>query len=785
MKPDFVKRRNSWLVFAKNIFQGPVESPSNVENKVLAQLQAIRKEVFLNSSGNKEAASKWLFHPESGFRLLWDFVMIFCVVYQAFYVPLSMSFDISLSSSLLSLEILSVCIFLLDIRTPQTAINFNTAYYSAGSIITKRTTIALNYMHLWLWLDLLSSVPYTWFTDGLQTKSDQDIAEKSGASGLLLFVRLFRFVRILRLLRLMKLKSLLVKIEDYIASDSIADAFQFTRLFLIICMIAHWIACWFVYITREEQLINPETWLSGLSHPASNAEVYVTALYFTFTMMTTVGYGDVIPTTTGTRLYVTCMMIVSCGVFAYTLGSIGSLVAKQNAEANAYREKVVNLNQYMRKNNLPGELQFRVRRFLEYIWGKKIADSLNEREILSALSEPLKDEVYAQVNGAIVNICPVFLSLDQTFVTQLSKLLNPETFAPGDVVFEQGLLGGKMFYIVHGKIEVYHQATNSSFKILHTKAYFGEISFFTNQPRCASTRCLEFADVLSLERADTDKLLLKFPLTKEHLQLMSKQVVLQKDLSALNVRCYVCKSLGHVATRCRRILLNLDHEEIRSKWLHGRNQHSRFINVELPPVPNHVRAEKRVNFKFSSKNVLGFKRKTREMFPDDPNLLPVIRDFEDRFKRREPVRNASLGSDAVSPRSPKRRNNKPRYSIIYKDSDSSSDENIRIERQPPRRKSFRKSLIQSRTPTAEPEVVSKTRSSTGPETLLANSVPVEKVHPQGLMRPKPMPLEFGLATQPHNRARALGSVWSISSAEGQDLSETPLRVGSLDFEFAP
>lgn len=94
-----------------------MENPTNAENKVLAQLQAIRKEVFLNSSGNKETASKWLFHPESGFRLFWDFLLIFFVVYQAFYVPLSMSFEIKLTSGLLSLEILSICVFLLDIRT--------------------------------------------------------------------------------------------------------------------------------------------------------------------------------------------------------------------------------------------------------------------------------------------------------------------------------------------------------------------------------------------------------------------------------------------------------------------------------------------------------------------------------------------------------------------------------------------------------------------------------------------------------------------------------------------
>ena len=83
--------------------------------------------------------------------------------------------------------------------------------------------------------------------------------------------------------------------------------------------------------------------------------------------MTTVGYGDITAITINEKIYAMFAMIVACGVFAYTVGSIGSLVSKQNAMENAYREQVVAVNRYMRKKELPYDLQFRVRRYLEYV----------------------------------------------------------------------------------------------------------------------------------------------------------------------------------------------------------------------------------------------------------------------------------------------------------------------------------------------------------------------------------------------------------------------------------
>ena len=41
-------------------------------------------------------------------------------------------------------------------------LNFNTGFFLKGEKIMDRATIAKDYFRLWFWIDLFSSIPYTW-----------------------------------------------------------------------------------------------------------------------------------------------------------------------------------------------------------------------------------------------------------------------------------------------------------------------------------------------------------------------------------------------------------------------------------------------------------------------------------------------------------------------------------------------------------------------------------------------------------------------------------------------
>lgn len=54
-------------------------------------------------------------------------------------------------------------------------ITFNTAFYNRGLIVLNRKEIAKSYMKFWFWLDLISSFPYSWLSDGLfEDEPDED-----------------------------------------------------------------------------------------------------------------------------------------------------------------------------------------------------------------------------------------------------------------------------------------------------------------------------------------------------------------------------------------------------------------------------------------------------------------------------------------------------------------------------------------------------------------------------------------------------------------------------------
>ena len=515
-------------------------------------------------------------------------------------------------------------------------------------------------------------------------------------------------MRVLRLVRLAKLKRIFFKIEDYIASTTLANLMQFLRLLFLIFLLAHWTACLWYYVSVNEELKSPETWvgfvLSGTQH--STFEVYATALYFTFATMSTVGFGDVHPYSRNEKIFAILTMVLACGVFAYTVGSISSLLTKSTLQESEHRARVISVNRYMRKQCISVTTQFRVRRYLEYLWDNQKSNALKEKEILALLSGPLRDEVYSHVHGAVILLCPIFEEVETVFLSKLSKLLEGETFAPGDVIFQQGERTSKMYFIQTGNVNIYHKDTRSNFITLPPGNYFGEIAFFLDIPRTASTSCVDFVDLFSLSRRDLKFVAESLPISKDKLDAILSKCS-SGDLSSLCVHCYICSSLGHVAGRCSRALINYDHEVSKSKWLRTREKQTVLVNPNMDMQPNVQRyARPKLRVAYQARNVRGYPRSSETLFESEPELLKVVREFQESAQWEATVASRQPSyrpteSNAEEPAPPRR----PRFSIITNNEEAEAEM-----REFRRGVSFRRSLMRRVPPIIEIEAYERTKT---------------------------------------------------------------------------
>jgi len=91
-------------------------------------------------------------------------------------------------------------------------------------------------------------------------------------------------------------------------------------LFLII----HIISCLWIIISKYDLV---GSWLDSDDIEAmSGEEVYLTAVYFTITTLTTVGYGDMSASTNTEKIFLSIFMIISFAILTLSIGNITSLL---------------------------------------------------------------------------------------------------------------------------------------------------------------------------------------------------------------------------------------------------------------------------------------------------------------------------------------------------------------------------------------------------------------------------------------------------------------------------
>ncbi len=205
------------------------------------------------------------------------------------------------------------------------------------------------------------------------------------------------------------------------------------------------------------------------------------------------------------------MMLLGVSWYAYTVGSMSTIMTSFDKQNKQKREKMIQVNAFIRETSLPSLLGSRVRRYFEYSLSRKQNGlfGYDADEILHELSNTLCTEVICFVESDLIKRIPFFDGKSPTFVANTIQLLRPVVVQKGEYIIQEGSASDEMYFLIHGTAAVYYG--QQEVKRLSEGAYFGEIGCILGGVRKASIVAFTQCELRCLSRQHLNQLLGQHP----------------------------------------------------------------------------------------------------------------------------------------------------------------------------------------------------------------------------------------------------------------------------------
>ena len=124
-----------------------------------------------------------------------------------------------------------------------------------------------------------------------------------------------------------------------------------------------------------------------------------------------------------------------------------------------YKQKVQLINNLMIKTNVTGDLQHRIRSYLEYIWQEeKEMDDKEVNNIVEKLSKTLQEELQYEIRGNVLRKCKAFEKFSVNLLKDCTQIMEDVRFSPEEEIFSENYQDDHAIYVItKGKIDICYQ----------------------------------------------------------------------------------------------------------------------------------------------------------------------------------------------------------------------------------------------------------------------------------------------------------------------------------------
>lgn len=431
------------------------------------------------------------------YKRYFDAVLLIFTLFAALEVPLHLSLKYHTPHWIHLINAIYPLIFSIDI-----VVTFFTTITVDGEEVTSKKTIAIKYLRSWFIVDLIAAMPLDYlYSDGVVSE----------ASNAMRSLRLFspRYIQILLLVRMLRIYHIFPFLERTKKKELFNPGI--VRLFFtifIVLVISHWVACGWIALGKIDEKLDHYT-------------NYIKAIYWVITTITTIGYGDITPSTNLQTIYTMFVQLTGAGMYGYIIGNLASMLANSDLARTQFRAKMEKIQTFMAYRDVPQDLQDSIRTYYDYLWNNR--RGFDETSVLEDLPSSLKLQVALHLNKDIIEKVPMFKGAPDDLIRQIVLNLKPVLFTPGDYIFRKGEMGDQMYFISRGKVEIVSEDGQTVYATLSDGAFFGEIALLFSSERTASVRSAEYCDLYTLDKQTFDNVLAKFPDIARQVQAMAEE----------------------------------------------------------------------------------------------------------------------------------------------------------------------------------------------------------------------------------------------------------------------
>lgn len=491
---------------------------------------------------------KFVINPTSDFMKRWDIFQAVVLFYLSMTVPIRVGFGVQAMGAGYVIDLFVDIYFWADI-----VVNFFKGYEDAsGLIVYDYSKIRKNYMSSWFSLDLVASLPIDLaFRLGegefLCSISSSCLAKEQKTDGnegqLFRLFKLFRLVRLVKMLRLVRLQRLLERYQDELFD--LMPTIKMCKLVFILILLGHIFGCFFYFFSNHDWRTEGEieslkegkisVWMhsefseeSSLNESSDAAyfrkeaeientmlgERYIASMYWAFTTMTTVGYGDISAITISERAFAMVGMLVGGFAFSAMIGSISTVFASRDLSKQAGAKKIDLVSAFVRDRHMQKQLRMQVLGFFR----KQQVVAYDERVFLQQMPYQIRAKVLRHCYGSIVEQVPMFEGASDVFITEVLFCLDPKIFVAGVMITQKGEVGSDMYILESGDVELLEDDQVKVLKVLPAGSYFGEEICLGHSERQINVRAKANCRICCLSKEDLDPLLDQWPEIRESIK---------------------------------------------------------------------------------------------------------------------------------------------------------------------------------------------------------------------------------------------------------------------------